>query len=234
MRKIIYIPYKIIKWIVEAVYEAGKWLLVKTNRLIKKIIKLTLKYVGLTIITLGVSFILVIGIWKIWDHNLTKQKEQINSALAPKPLYDIYMNIVRVTEVSNRVPPLRMWADPESFFEVNAFTTGEDIYFSYAAEAVLNTDEKALIMGHEIAHVILHHTDNAFDMFISSSSNENELMADNLGASWAHKAGYDVCKGRKVFMKFYLMGGNSLNESHPPNTLRYENLEHYCKYLGAK
>lgn len=228
MRKIITIPYKAIKWLTEAVYEAGKWLVVGLYKLIKKLIKLTIKYSILTIMTVTVSLGISYGLWKAWDYNLNKLK-QVPATQAPKDLQEIFMNVARVTEVSDRIPPFGMYASLESYMTVNAFTTGQGIYFTFLADKVLTPDEKALVIGHEMAHVVLHHTDNSFDTFVTSWSNENELMADNVGAHWAHKAGYDVCKGREVFMKFYLWGGNSLNASHPPNTIRYNNLQHYCR-----
>lgn len=224
---------KILLWPIEAVWEAGKWIAIGLYRLTKYLIKLTIKYTRMTVLMVGISLLISYGLWKIWDYNLDRLK-QVPAAQAPKDLQEIFSNIARVTEVTDRVPPLGMWADMESYMTVNAFTTGQGIYFTYVANQVLTEDEKALVMGHEIAHVILHHTDNAFDTFVSSYSNENELMADNVGAHWAHKAGYDVCKGREVFMKFYQWGGNSLNSSHPPNTIRYQNLEHYCNKPGVK
>lgn len=207
---------KILQWVVRI----SKW-----------IFDTIVKYIKATVLILGVSFLTVFVCWKIWDYNLTRMKT-IPAMEAPRDLQEIFDNVARVTEVTNRIPPFGMWVSAESFVEVNAFTTGEGIYFTFLANETLNADEKALILGHEMAHVILHHTDNAFDTFVSYNSNENELMADNVGASWADKAGYDVCKGREAFKKFYQWGGNSLNASHPPNTLRYENLAHYCK--GAK
>jgi Zn-dependent protease with chaperone function len=216
--------WKGVKWLGQAVLEAVKWI----YRLIKSGINLVLKYISLTLLTLGVSFLIVISLWKIWDHNLTKLMQDVPGTAPSKTIQEIFGNIARVTEVTNRVPPVGMYAGLESYVTVNAFTNGYAIYFTMLADKVLNEDEKALIMGHEIAHVILHHTDNEYQTFLTHWSNEDELMADNVGAHWAHKAGYDVCKGREVFMKFYQWGGNSLNATHPPNTIRYQNLEHYC------
>lgn len=183
----------------------------------------------MSVLVIGTSFLVTYMCWKIWDNSLEKLKTDVPADVAPKEVQQIYNNIARVTEVSNRVPPFRMYADLSSYLEINAFTTGKGVYLTYLADKVLTKDEKAVVLGHEIAHVILHHTDSAYDMFVTGWSNENELMADNVGASWADKAGYNVCKGREVFLKFYLWGGNSLNAEHPPNTLRYENLAHYCK-----
>lgn len=205
---------KLIKWI----GKAAKW-----------IINLIIKYARLTIITLAVSLGISYGLWKTWEYNYDKAISQIEGAPASKALLIIWSNLAKVTDVTDRVPPIMMWANMQSLMTVNAFTTGKGIYVTYVLDMALNDDEKALVIGHEIAHGILHHTDSSFQLFVDSYSNENELMADNLGATWAHKAGYDVCKGREVFKKFYDWGGNSLNGSHPPNLMRYENLAHYCK-----
>jgi len=186
------------------------------------------KYVKMAVLITIVSFVVVAGIWEIWLYNMEKIKYNVPSVPATPTLLSIHSKIAKVTDVSNRVPPIAMLATMDSFFEVNAFTTGKGVYFTFKADNALTEDEKALIMGHEIAHVILHHTDTEYQTFVYRQSNEDELMADNLGATWAHKAGYDVCKGREIFNKFYEWGGNSLNASHPPNTYRYENLAHYC------
>lgn len=229
MNRLITVPYRAVKWTAEAVWEAGKWIIVGTYRILKWTLFKILKYLRMSVLVVGVSFLVTYMCWKIWDYNLTKIKAEIPAVAAPKDLQEIFDNVARVTEVTDRIPPLGMFAGMESYVTVNAFTTGQGVYVTFLADSVLTPDEKAVVLGHEMAHVILHHTDNAFEMFVDSHSNENELMADNVGASWADKAGYDVCKGREAFMKFYLWGGNSLNGDHPPNTMRYENLAHYCK-----
>ncbi len=210
-------------------YKKSIQLLKDVYEAFKSIVKDIIKYIRMVVLIVGASFLVTFMCWKIWDHNLTKLKQRVPAERAPKDLQEIFNRVTKVTEVTNRIPPLGMYNSLESYMTVNAFTTGEGVYFTYLADTALTTDEKAVVLGHEMAHVILHHTDNAFDMFVNSYSNENELMADNVGAFWADKAGYNVCKGRKVFMKFYKWGGNSLNAEHPPNTIRYENLAHYCK-----
>lgn len=187
------------------------------------------KYVLYTISALTLSIIVAGEVWLIWDYNLSKLKVQGIESIEPgDELETIHSKIQNVTEVSNRVPPIWRVGGISSLIQVNAFTNGHGVYFTIAADMILSKDEKALIMGHEIAHVILHHTDNEY-IFIRNHSNEDELMADNLGAVWASKAGYNVCRGREVFLKFYEWSGNSLNGSHPPNKYRYDNLQHYCK-----
>lgn len=188
-----------------------------------------IKYLKMSLVILAVSLTVSYMCYKIYDINLTKLKNSVPASQPPEEIQEIFNNVARVTEVTNKIPPLAMLDDISSLMTINAFTTGHGIYITVLADKLLTTDEKALVLGHEMAHVILHHTDNAFEFFVDSQSNENELMADNLGATWADKAGYNVCKGREAFLKFYREGGNSLNADHPPNTLRYDNLAHYCK-----
>lgn len=197
--------------------------------IIKKTFNFIWKYISAAVLLIVLSFLIVFWCWSIWDYNLTQiKKTYVTCGKPSQRLKDIRHNILKATEVANRVPPVCYLYTIDSLRKVNAFASGHNIYFTFAADSILNKDEIALIMGHEIAHVILHHTDNEFQLFVKSYSNENELMSDNLGAFWAHKAGYDVCKGREIFNKFYEWGGNSLNAIHPPNKMRYDNLEIYC------
>lgn len=186
-----------------------------------------LHYIRLTTMLFLTSAIIGYTCWYFYDKHLTEIKQySYECGKVDDRLSEIYSKIKSVTEVSNRIPKICTWTETDSIFSINAFTTGHGIYISYASAIGLSTEELALIIGHEIAHGILHHTDNEYQTFVKNYSNEDELIADNLGAFWANKAGYDVCAGRELFKKF---GGNSLNGSHPPNIYRYENLKHYCK-----
>jgi predicted Zn-dependent protease len=73
---------------------------------------------------------------------------------------------------------------------VNGFSSGRKILISEATVTRLNEDEFALIIGHEIAHIYLGHTEQTV---------RNELNADWLGAELACNAGFDLGRGVKVF-----------------------------------
>lgn len=200
---------------------------------LKKLYNIIIKYTRMTILLVIFSITTVSIGWKLLDYNMTKLKN-VPASNPPADLQEIFDRVAQATEVTDRIPPLYMWNTFQSIIVPNAFATDQGIYVSFLLNALLTPDEKALVLGHEMSHVIMHHTDNTYQIFVNYYSPENELMADNLGANWADKAGYDVCKGRTVFLKFYKWFGNSLDGDHPINTLRYENLEHYCHKNGAE
>jgi len=89
----------------------------------------------------------------------------------------------------------------------------------------------ALVLGHEVAHFVLGHTDMTEESeSIKHSSAFHELMADNLGLTLALGAGYDACAGAKVWDQFSRDYGMSLYPtSHPTHDTRAKNLERLCR-----
>lgn len=84
---------------------------------------------------------------------------------------------------------------------INATSQGALLTFTLGAVTKLNSDEFALLAGHEIAHYYLGHMAQSLD---------HELAADRLGAELACRAGYDPSAGVSIFLK--IEGGRS----HPP------------------
>lgn len=75
---------------------------------------------------------------------------------------------------------------------INGWSFNGNITFTRGALDRLNTNEFALLAGHEIAHWQLGHR---------GSSIANELAADRLGAELACKAGFDPGKGTSLFKR---------------------------------
>ncbi len=96
--------------------------------------------------------------------------------------------------------------------DVNAENDGVIIQINTGMLAdVRDDDEMALVLGHELAHGILHHR---------ASTIPNEYAADALGAQYMHNAGYSICTGAKVLKRF----GNTTSDDHPAGTDRYARL----------
>lgn len=72
-----------------------------------------------------------------------------------------------------------------------AITTG---IISFTA----NDDELGLIVGHELAHVVLAHAQGGS----ASELRKREVEADTLGANLAHCAGYDVVNGAAFWHRY--------------------------------
>lgn len=77
---------------------------------------------------------------------------------------------------------------------------------------VRNSNELAVVLGHELAHYRLAH---------HGSTPSNEYAADSLGASYAAKGGYNRCDGAKVILRFHDKG----SKTHPPSDKRYNRIK---------
>lgn len=98
-------------------------------------------------------------------------------------------------------------------------------------------DEIALVIGHEIAHGNLAHLNRAMPVpeqnpDLGMGDNDHvqilEANADKLGALYMMKAGYNICKGREVFKHWKEKKGNSLGQSHPDYSYRFDELNIGC------
>ncbi len=86
---------------------------------------------------------------------------------------------------------------------VNAYYDGEKIIvYTGLLKFVRNTDELALIVGHELGHMKWH----------------TEQRADEYGALYAIKAGFKYCRGAQAYKR---MGGGDM-PIHPPGKDRYK------------
>lgn len=88
----------------------------------------------------------------------------------------------------------------------------------------------ALVLGHELAHFALGHTDMERD---SKKAKEDsvylELMADDLGLLLALGAGYNACDGAKLWDTLTSKYGMDLyTSSHPTHDSRAKNIERLC------
>lgn len=112
---------------------------------------------------------------------------------------------------------------------INAYTDGSVIVIYTGLINSSDTwDEVALVLGHEIAHVNLGHLTN-FEIKSPGEMAVLEANADKLGAVYAMKAGYDVCKGREFFKRLRLSGGNYQGLDHPDYSYRYDELNINCE-----
>ena len=94
----------------------------------------------------------------------------------------------------------------------NAYSGGGKIVvFSGLLRAVANSDELALVLGHELGHYTLGHM---------MSSPAHEYAADKLGAQYMSRAGYNICRGAYYHAKRH----NKDSATHPASYKRYKAL----------
>lgn len=86
---------------------------------------------------------------------------------------------------------------------------------------VKNDDEMALVMGHEIAHIMLWHFETS-----KVTGVQKEAHSDKLGSWLAARAGYDICKGSEIWKRLTEKQGDyAVTQSHPSMMYRYYQLQ---------
>ena len=88
-----------------------------------------------------------------------------------------------------------------------------------ALNTIENEDELAIILGHELTHA-MHSDEYGADKVANW---DMEIEADQGGAAYAKKAGYNECKGMRWIQRL-----GKPDEHHPPGKYRY------LKICGSK
>lgn len=164
------------------------------------------------ILAVSVTILVVIlGMYVYW--------EQYSSVARDKRVHKMYENILAKSGQAQDGLPLYIVEDEEE----NAYNNGKQVVIYTGLLDSSNDDEIALILGHEIAHGMLEHLGRLQSTGYADSS-VHEANADKLGAVYALKAGYDVCKGREVFKRWENERGNAIGQTHPDFAYRYSEL----------
>ncbi len=132
-----------------------------------------------------------------------------------------------VNSIYKRIAKAANYSPPFAILEcgmVNSFSTIQNINICTEMMEILNVDEMAVIVGHEIAH----HKNQDWSGWQNSKS--IEYRCDYLGIQWAKKAGFNACNGAGFARKNYLMWGDNdkFFGSHPANSKRYKAMLKVC------
>lgn len=100
---------------------------------------------------------------------------------------------------------------------INAYFDGTKlVIFTGLMKAVRNEDEMAAVIAHELSHALQHHVYEGKFPEIGLDNREVEANADRMAGFLMLRAGYDICKGRKVFELFRdKLGEDPTAASHP-------------------
>ena len=121
----------------------------------------------------------------------------------------IYNRILTTNRIITNAPRLIFVNDSS----VNAYNSGKVIGINTGMlQSVRNESELAWVMGHELGHYYLHHR---------SSNPSNEYAADKAGVGIARRAGYNMCSGVKLLLRFNKNG----SKTHPPAMDRYNRVK---------
>lgn len=168
-------------------------------------------------VIMGVSLLVSIPFLLAKDAPLT-QEQRVRA---------IYAKIVGASGEENMAPKLTIADEPI----VNAYATQTGIViYTGIIKATNSDDEIALILGHELAHVMLGH------VFIDEqvpwyATGRMESQADKMGAYYMMRAGFDICKGRLFWLRA-AKEGNYLYGDHPDYAYRFSQLNINCDKDG--
>lgn len=174
-----------------------------------------------------VSFGVVTGCLLVFSGYIVCQPDTFATSQDER-IQNIYNSLWVQTGMTTEYVPLTI--DKSS--TINAYATvGGITIFQGMIDFTKSDDEIALVLGHEIAHVLSH------DMTADISDEEwlgkyqisqMEARADKLGAVYIIKAGYDVCKARDMWLRLVKSGGDYLFADHPGLAYRYSQLNFQC------
>ena len=127
---------------------------------------------------------------------------------------DVYERLARNSGQQD-IPPLTILESPI----INAWTDGHDIVLTTGIMKIFeNDDQLSMVLAHEMAHYMNH--DIMHDDLDSATV---EAHADKMGAFIMMRAGFDICKGKEIFMVFKrLFGDSTVPSDHPNNAYRYD------------
>ncbi len=146
--------------------------------------------------------------------------------------------------IPEEMPYIRI--EVEESGTINAYAKTDRVQFTTGMVHFLkDDDELAVVMGHELAHIISHHISKSirmgtlcgiagiltgpfapltFKSLYAPYGRNNEREADYLGLIYAEKAGYDIGKGVGLWKRFALelpeTRSKSFLRSHPPSPER--------------
>jgi Zn-dependent protease with chaperone function len=169
---------------------------------------------------LGAVILYSIGFgFEIVDFNTMNPARPLSKA----QIAEIYRDVVKVSGEAGRAPPLEIVENPN----INAYASDVGIVIFTGLIDISDANTVALILGHELGHYLLGHTSDKIPHEISDIR-RMELQADKYGAFLALRAGYDICDGRKMFLKFNELYGDDMAMDHPSNAFRYDQLNINC------
>jgi predicted Zn-dependent protease len=179
--------------------------------------KLLTAYAMLTALFVGIG---------VFVHYTESSIKDIDYRISDARIQQIYKKIAAQTGNGDEVPPLLI-TDTR---EINAYTNGSIVVlYRGMINFTQNEDEIALVLGHELAHVMLRHTQIKKLTLTSKDAQLAEANSDKMGAFYAMKAGYDVCRARMMWKRLLTEEGDRIGSTHPPYSHRYNELNVLCE-----
>lgn len=145
---------------------------------------------------------------------ILRDRQELRKALVPQSGCAAHIRLARSTQL-------------------NAFANrGYAILTTAMLNFVASDDELAVVLGHEMAHVILGHAPPGVES--RSRSRANEIAADRLGLRLAARAGYDIRAAIPFWDRYSKKTGATGRRNHPRIAERQRIVRETLSNLSAK
>lgn len=116
----------------------------------------------------------------------------------------------------------------------------EVVIYQGMIDFVTSSDELAVVIGHELAHHMLGHTElpyilkkGTYNIRLGRFIDHQyfEAMSDLLGMQLATMSGYNACKGKDLWSRMVKIYGHNYygNKTHPNTLARIYNFDTLCR-----
>ncbi len=182
-----------------------------------------------TSVIIAASFAVAVGAYIYNQGQIDKTNKHIHTLNQIQTIFDK----LAVNSGTTHILPLIVLKTPMA----NAWTDGKNITITTGLLNIINgnDDELAMVLGHEMGHVINYDLEHgAMEMILNYQIDNRykEAAADKMGAYIMMRAGFNECNGYSIMMKFKeAFGDDAGAEGHPDNAFRADQLNlPQCSY----
>ncbi len=174
----------------------------------------------------GFDFVLgALLIISLLVYNLDSVVSRVVNGFSNNQVEEVYDNLYIHSGLGQK-PPLTILESSD----INAWTDGKEVVITAGMLQIMGSiDEVAMVLGHELGHVInydIPHGAMEFLLDMPIDGRYKEASADKIGAFIMMRAGYDICKGKKIMTTFKeRFGSDAGSRSHPDNSFRVDELD---------
>lgn len=167
--------------------------------------------------------------------SLCAPRAQAKPVIKSSPELQVMLNkIINVSDKSNQAYKAKAYINWSSLVVTAMTFRDKSIVFHLGLMKMTDRDDElALIMGHELAHILNGDLDprgltDAEKNIDFKAEIQKEIDADILGTILMHRAGFDCRKGANVWRKFIEIHGNITGPYHPKPLDRLNQIKKVC------
>lgn len=148
--------------------------------------------------------------------------KKVSNKVTFEDALEIRSKLIKDTGMSYDIPPLLL----NTSTAINAAVNSNMMYITVGMlNYAKNKDEVAYVISHEIAHVMLGHTNPLYNRIVLDSR-INEANADKMAIFLMMKSGYNICNAKGIWERLRKDKGDMISSySHPNLSVRIYQLQ---------